>query len=546
MMKKVTLIAAVVTGMVGVASAATIFEATTANTTLINNEFNATNGVPTLTGATPDLLYSNPGGLNNNGGFASTDSLDVLMGSPLTVSNELLFSATIDSMTTNTIKAGAVLLGMSPSATFQPADNLLFQVNNGANKSQIQNGAFVDVGAKADFYIVDASMEDGFGITLTANNGGYTFALTNVEAVVDGVTNTTATFSGTFATGEFINNFSTGHFYLSSQVDGDPSPQEVDISSATLSVIELSEVPDPTEPPPPPEPPVVDPSDIVFVATPENTQLISNKSPLLGSLTGTASNLVLSVPGVSFESLVFASTNDINSMSGTALTDADTVVFKASISGITGGDVRANAVEFGMSPDGTGFRPVDSLIYSMQAANNLHKFQNSFQDAGTLTARSSEDSMKDGFDITLVVDKDGYTFFINDIINSADGDATTIIQSGTFAGTEFLDHFSTGHFYMAAQKWNTGEVVMNVSEAYVAVLHPNTVVPILAIDPLSTNQMVISWNSSVGSVYSVQSKENLVVDDWMTITNNLPATPPMNTYTDTVDNVTGFYQVTGE
>jgi hypothetical protein len=553
MMKKMIWIAMTAIGLVGVAGASTIFEATTANTTLVNNEFNATNGVPTLTGATPDLVYSNPGGLNNNGGFASTDGLDVLMGSALTVSNELFFSATIDSMTTNTIKAGAVVFGMSPSATFQPADNLLFQVNNGANKSQIQNIAGVDGGATADFYIVDASMEDGFGITLTANNGGYTFDLVGVEAVTDGVTNTTATFSGTFATGEFTNYFSTGHFYLSSQVDGDPSPQVVDISSATLFVVELSEVPEPTDPPEPPMPPVVDPADIIYIATPDNSTFVfnvvgGNQTPASGTLTGTAGSLDISNTGIGFGMVGFASTNDINTMSGTPLTDADLVVFKATITGITG-SIKANGVEFGMSPDGTSFRPDDNLIYSMQADNNLHKFQvNVLLDPiPTINARSSVASMEDGFDITLVANKVGYSFVINGIVDSANANATTIVQSGTFIGDEFLDHFSGGHFYLAIQKQTTATTIMSISEAYIAVQkgYPATEVPILAIDPLSTNQVVISWNSSTGSVYSVQAKSNLIMDDWGTISSNLLATPPVNSYTDTVDTVE-FYQVTGE
>ena len=210
---------------------------------------------------------------------------------------------------------------------------------------------------------------------------------------------------------------------------------------------------------------------VIYDATPANSTIVSNNAAATGSLAGSAGALVLSNTGGTFGMVGFASTDTINTMNGTALTAADTVTFSGTVTGITGG-IRANGVEFGMSPSAS-FRPNDNLIYALKAQAATSVIQaNAFQDGGVGTGKSYESHIKNGFDYTLTANAAGYTFTINDIRYSSDPSETTIVQSGTFAGNEFLDNFGTGHFYLAVQKYNSAatDTVMSISEAQISVI----------------------------------------------------------------------------
>lgn len=58
--------------------------------------------------------------------------------------------------------------------------------------------------------------------------------------------------------------------------------------------------------------------------------------------------------------------------------------------------------------------------------------------------------------------------------------------------------------------------------------------------------IVLGWSSTNGSVYSVQKRTNLASGAFTPVATNLPATPPMNVYTDSLTAPAAFYRVTEE
>ena len=54
----------------------------------------------------------------------------------------------------------------------------------------------------------------------------------------------------------------------------------------------------------------------------------------------------------------------------------------------------------------------------------------------------------------------------------------------------------------------------------------------------------LSWSSESNRVYTLEKTTNLIGGAWTTVTNDLPATPPMNTYTDQVPvGAQGYYRI---
>ncbi|WP_372807250.1 hypothetical protein, partial [Pontiella sp.] len=101
---------------------------------------------------------------------------------------------------------------------------------------------------------------------------------------------------------------------------------------------------------------------------------------------------------------------------------------------------------------------------------------------------------------------------------------------------------------LEVRTWDyNGNTISTLSALSLSVVRGEVETPELAIEMISTNQVEISWNSSIGAVYSVQSRQNLVINDWTTIADGLAATPPVNAYTTTVNGATAeFFQVSGE
>jgi hypothetical protein len=62
-------------------------------------------------------------------------------------------------------------------------------------------------------------------------------------------------------------------------------------------------------------------------------------------------------------------------------------------------------------------------------------------------------------------------------------------------------------------------------------------------NPISAGQFVVCWQSVSGRTYAVMMATNLMAG-FSNLATNIPATPPMNVHTDTVDNVPArFYRV---
>ena len=59
-----------------------------------------------------------------------------------------------------------------------------------------------------------------------------------------------------------------------------------------------------------------------------------------------------------------------------------------------------------------------------------------------------------------------------------------------------------------------------------------------------TGQVVVKWSSSSHRTYNLERCTNIVTGIYQPVGHNLPATPPANTFTDTVTGVsTPFYRI---
>jgi hypothetical protein len=66
----------------------------------------------------------------------------------------------------------------------------------------------------------------------------------------------------------------------------------------------------------------------------------------------------------------------------------------------------------------------------------------------------------------------------------------------------------------------------------------------VGIAPADGSSLVLTWNSSSNKYYSVYRATNLCYGGFVALTNHLAATPPMNTYTDTVTGINqAFYRI---
>lgn len=245
---KTTIYAVAITVMMaGVTQAAIIYEATTGNTTLFNNNNNAT-GSMTLTGATPDLLLANSHGNFNTGGFASTDSINTLNGTALTASDTVTMIVTVDSIShtdSSQLRSRGFEFGMASTATFDgntpvSTSNLILNVGGVGNPQPavFMRNSFADFTVPAEFAISEASAADGFSVTLTANAAGFTFSFSGLEPVdpLDTVGDVSGTFTGT----QFVDFFGAGRYYASAQKRF-AGTTTLDFSVATIDVTTIPE-----------------------------------------------------------------------------------------------------------------------------------------------------------------------------------------------------------------------------------------------------------------------------------------------------------------
>ena len=85
----------------------------------------------------------------------------------------------------------------------------------------------------------EASLLDGFTITLQADSSGYLFTVSDIVQTGFPAT-TTLTFGGTFSGTEFVDNFGSGHIYFTAQKDANPD------MIAKVSEFSITLVPEPS------------------------------------------------------------------------------------------------------------------------------------------------------------------------------------------------------------------------------------------------------------------------------------------------------------
>lgn len=196
--------------------------------------------------------------------------------------------------------------------------------------------------------------------------------------------------------------------------------------------------------------------------------------------------------------------------------------------------------------------PVDEsgLIIGAEASNigGDINIRNSFQDNQDTGFDVTEAGLYDGYTIWLNADKDGYTVVMSDVDTNSDNE-TWLTFSGTFAGSEFVDYFSGGHFYYAAQKYNTGEpLVSNISDAAISVISEQADTPEFTAGGayVSGGSLVIGFTGSAGYEYIIESTDDLTSSDpWTVITNITLSESPAEVALP-VTNSEAFYRVRSE
>ncbi|MBK1855612.1 PEP-CTERM sorting domain-containing protein [Verrucomicrobiaceae bacterium 5K15] len=210
---------------------------------------------------------------------------------------------------------------------------------------------------------------------------------------------------------------------------------------------------------------------IIYNASTSNSGIVGNAVNLTSnSFTGTTGALTVTTDASGNNNASgIASNDDINTLKGSALLATDTVTMKMIVTNTTGvNNLRANGIEFGMSPNGTGFRPAENLIFQIDADNDDSgmAIDNFYDPDLTLNVAGwavTEASLADGFTVTLVADSDGFTFTLFDIEEVGNLSNTTLSYSNTFTGSQFVDNFGGGHMYYTRQG-TAGEVDVNISE----------------------------------------------------------------------------------
>ncbi|MDB4500936.1 PEP-CTERM sorting domain-containing protein [Akkermansiaceae bacterium] len=247
-MKKLFITLTGVSAMImGTAQAAVIFDATTANITEVGN-LNPTQ-LPTITGATPDLIVTNASANSHMGGFSSTSDIQTLNGTALTAADTVTITLGVDSMTVGNLRANGVEFGLSTTAgAFRPAGSLFIGMAGSNSGSDVRFVGGFNTSGSLDFNANQAALQDGFSITLTADVNGYSFLLEDI--LVAGSTNptytngdTSALITGTFTGTEFVDLFNSGHFYSAVQHQTAGAAMVTDYSTASIDV---SVVPEPS------------------------------------------------------------------------------------------------------------------------------------------------------------------------------------------------------------------------------------------------------------------------------------------------------------
>jgi len=211
---------------------------------------------------------------------------------------------------------------------------------------------------------------------------------------------------------------------------------------------------------------------VIFNATPTNVTLGNNNIGGAGSITGSAGNLSFSNNTSNFNFTGFTSTQNINTLNGAAITAADTVTVRIAVSGLSGGQLRANGIDFGLNNAvATPLSVADTgdNVVRLEASNNGGDILSFFNGASGVDSglTSTTGELSNGFTLELVANANGYTYTLDSV-----GATSPLTVSGTFSNAaEFVDTVGTSHFFYAQQQFNTGVALSaNITEASIQVV----------------------------------------------------------------------------
>lgn len=201
------------------------------------------------------------------------------------------------------------------------------------------------------------------------------------------------------------------------------------------------------------------------------------------TLSGATPSLILNNNNGAFNMGGFSSTADINTLlsaGGTSLSAEDTLIFSVVVDSIGGkGELRSRGFEFGVSEEASFVERETKgrhLVLQLEPAkhgSDVSIIPQSFQDVGGRGFDVKQASLEDGFSVTLTVNSMGYIFLLEDIVvangGAQNGNKTATI-TGTFTGNEFIDNFSRAHYYLAAQKFNNGNLTLNIRESKIVTI----------------------------------------------------------------------------
>lgn len=180
----------------------------TSNVNAITNN----NNVPGISGSAGDITVTLNGDNFSNQGIASQDNISSLLGRPLADTDTVTMTFVLEE--TSDIIANGIELGLSPNGTgFRPEDNLSFAIDADGGNSGLSIGNVIGLSNRVlGFGFTEASVIDGFTLTLTANAEGYVFEIMDV-VTTEPTAQTSAQFAGAFTGNQFLDIFSTGHIY---------------------------------------------------------------------------------------------------------------------------------------------------------------------------------------------------------------------------------------------------------------------------------------------------------------------------------------------
>ena len=216
-----SLLAALSTGLATTADATVIFEANDTNVALFNNSGTISGSASAVSGdsATGDLDLTVTGPNFSNAGFASTDSINDILG----VGNELDDNDVVTvTFTTGVLdqngdggqlRSRGIELGLAASPTEaggESDDQLLIRATGGGNGGPIVLVGSANAGpATGGGAVSNAEANDGLTVTIVADVDGWVATFTDAGAITD--------FTGSFDPGEFANIVGNGHLYAAFQ-----------------------------------------------------------------------------------------------------------------------------------------------------------------------------------------------------------------------------------------------------------------------------------------------------------------------------------------